>query len=884
MKRWEKRPWRGRLRKVLPRFGLLLLTALALGLGWSALCVQDYLPTLAGNATSMLAGEDALYTVLSSEENNCLVRVDYTGRLLGYSATPTSRAFRDLDAKGDTVYAIMDDFEIWDGGCGSVQSLVSLSLKRSSMRPHTLLELERLEGVPVGVVWQEVYAPGEDEETVRLTGVDADGQGWLLCWEPDGAPRVEKVAEGEDLFVLKYMSENRLVWICRDGTAGQEVNGERRQDVLDRWADTPNHISTCQERCFLSDSVSGDIFELDEAGNVEPFRSGEAEIGETGHRYQELEIFTTYQENGVVRVIGLCAGRDGRGSVVAGETRQVTALSPGPLRLLVVLEHGLQAALWIFGVLLALVGLFWGLVRSPRLSVRLTMGEVVIALVLTGTLTGVELSYLMDTVQEDGEQKLQMVGQNLAAALSGEEELDDAQTAERVEGVLAELEAILGGNSHCTAGVFWETPHGPAVGYDPQAPAGCLASDVKSRAYCEMLQTALADGSGAGHGVWEVQNANNTDLAHATVFTQGPRTGCVVTSRPVEALIMEQAAFLRELVMVLCLCPVLFLGLILMTRRLLRPLKEVRSALEEFYETGGGNQIELRRMPRTELYEVSRVFNELSVRTRVQFNKLSTINGAYVRLVPGCLLEMLGKEDIQALQPGDFVAMDGAVLLFLPQKPARTAETLERFMEPVAGCVHRFGGMLVDYDEGLGAVTALFQDPAQARACAREYLTGREEAGVTAAVFCQRVETGVFGSEGLMLPLAVSQELHRKQEAARRLAALGAVLVLAGEGLDVKGLRCLGWDGGLAFWEDPSCRPGRWQGRWPGAGELWAKGLAEYAQGDFATAMVTFTQTLRALPGDGSVRWYLFRCAALRDGKEPSPDLGLLWDWRDEGG
>ncbi len=853
-------------------------------MGWSALSTGDYLPTLAGNAYSMLAGEDALYMVLSSEQNNCLVRVDYTGRLMNYSATSTSRAYRDLDVKGDTVYAIVDDFVIGDSGCGNVQALASLSLKGASMKPRTLLDLKEVEGVPSGVVWQEVYAPGEDEETVRLAGIGADGQGWLLRWTPDRGPSVEKVAEGEKLFRLKYVSENRLVWICQDGRVGQEVDGARRPDVLDGWSDTPNHISTCKERCFLSDSVSGDIFELDEEGKVERFRAGEEEIGQSGYTFQELEIFTTYQEEDGVRVIGLCAGLDGNGSAVAGETRQVTALSAGPLRLLMLWEHGWQAALWAFGVLAVLTWLVRGLARSPRLAVRLVMGEVVIALALTAALTGVELSFLKETIREDGEQMLQMVGKNLAAALSGEEEMDETQTAETLERVLAELEDILGGQSHCGAGVYWDTPHGPAVGYDGQIPAGCLALDVKSRAYCALLRDALDRGPGAESGVREVQNANNTDFAHATVFTQGGRTGCVVASRPMEALIMEQAAFLRELVMALCLCPVLFLGLILMTRRLLRPLRDVRAALEEFYETGGGNQIELRRMPKTELYEVSRVFNELSKRTRVQFNKLSTINGAYVRLVPGCLLDMLGKEDIQALAPGDHVDMDGAILLLVPPKPARTAERLEEFLEPAAQCVHRFGGMPVDYDEGLGALTALFQDPAQAKDCAREYLAGREEEGVTAALFCQRVELGVFGGEGLMLPLAVSQDLHRKQEAARRLASFGAVLVLAGEDLDVSGLRCLGWDGGSAFWEDPSCRPGRWQGRWPGARALWEKSLTAYAQGDFSAAMGTLTRTLRVLPGDGAVRWYLFRCAALRDGKEPSPDLGLLWDWRDERG
>ncbi len=872
-----------RLRRGLLRAGAVLLASLVLGMGWSAWNTKNYLPTLKGNAWSMLAGEEALYMVLSSERNNCLVRADYSGRLLNYSATPASRAYRDLDASGDVVYAILDDYQVREDFCGNRQSLVSLSLRKSSMRPRTVLDLGTLEGVPADVSWREVYAPAEGEETVRLAGIGGDGQGWLLRWDPsERRAEAERVLEGEKLYVLKYVSERRLVWIGRDGSAGQEVDGVRHRDVLSGFSDVPNHVSTCGERCFLSDSVSGDIFELYEDGSAELFRAGGEEIGQTGYPYRQLEIFTTYRENGAVRVVGLCAAENGADSVVAGETRSFRSLAAGGLRLLMLWEYGWEAAFWAFLALIVLTELGRQMFRSPRLVVRLAVSQIFAALLLTGALTGVELRYFEATMQRNAGQKLQMVGKNLVSALSAREDADAAGT---VGAVLGELDTILDGSAACAAEVFWETPQGPAVGCSAGIPEGCLAEDVKNRNYCLLINGAMRRAPGTNSGVERVKNANNTDFVHAETFTQGERTGCVVVSQPVEALQSERAAFFRELAVVLVLCPALFLGLILMTRRLLRPLGEVRAALEEFYASGGGNRIELRRMPRTELYEVGRVFNELSVQTKVQFNKLSTINDAYVRLVPDCLLRLLGKEDVQGLSAGDFTSVDGAVLMFLPERPARTAEKLERFLEPAARQVQAFGGMLADYDEGLGAVTALFQDPVKARECARAYLADRgEEGGVTVAVFDERVEAGTFGSEKLMLPLAVSQNLHRKQEALERLSGFGAVLIRAGEGDRGPALRLLGWDGGLAYREDPSCRPGAWQSRWRAAAPLWERGMEEFSQGDFTQAMRTFSQVLRALPGDGAARWYLFRCAALRDGKAPSPDLGLLYDWRDERG
>ncbi len=875
-----------RVRKALVRIAVLLPASLALGMGQSALNAGDYLPTLEGNAYSVLAGEDALYMVLSSAQNNCLVRTDYTGHLLNYSATSASRGYQYLEADGETVYAILNDYEVLEDRCGNVQSLAALSLKDSSMRPRILLDLEELEGAPAGIFWREVYIPGEGEETVRLTGIDRSGQGWLLRYEPEGGRlEVEKVLEGEKLFALKYVSEGRFVWIGRDGRAGQVVDGVRQIDVLRGLAGAPNHISTCGTQCFLSDSVSGDIFELYEDGSARRFRSGSETIGNTGRRYEQLEIFTTYREGGAVRVIGLCAAQGGTGSIVAGETRSVRSLSAGTLRLLMLWEQGWQTASWTFLVLLVLSELFRLIFHSPRLVVRLAVGEIFAALLLIVTLTFVELNYLEETIRRDAGQRLQMVARNLVSALSAQTGTDDKQTAQTVEEVLSELEKIMGADDSRTVNVFWQTPQGPAVGYDAEVPAGCLAQDVKNRGYCRLVENALERGPGGGGGVEVVQNANYTDLVHAAVFTLEGRTGCAVVCQSVESLLSERMAFLSELAAVLLICPALFLALILMTRRLLRPLGEVRQALEEFYAYGGGNRIELARMPRTELYEVGRVFNELSVQTRVQFNKLSTINGAYVRLVPDCLLRMLGKEDVQALSAGDFAAVDGAMLMLLPERPARSAEKLERFLEPAARQIQAFEGMLVDYDEGLGALTALFRQPDQARECARAYLARRgDEGGVTAAVFSERVEAGVFGSEKLMIPLAVSQNLHRKQQVLERLGGFGAVLVQAGDGAASPALRLLGWDGELFYREDPACRPGAWKSRWRAAAPLWERGMEEFRQGEFTAAMRTFTQVLRELPGDGAARWYLFRCAALRDGKDPSPDLGLLYDWRDERG
>lgn len=41
-------------------------------------------------------------------------------------------------------------------------------------------------------------------------------------------------------------------------------------------------------------------------------------------------------------------------------------------------------------------------------------------------------------------------------------------------------------------------------------------------------------------------------------------------------------------------------------------------------------QMRLEGRPRTELYKVGRVFNQLSIQTRVHLNELRTINDSYI--------------------------------------------------------------------------------------------------------------------------------------------------------------------------------------------------------------------------------------------------------------
>lgn len=277
---------------------------------------------------------------------------------------------------------------------------------------------------------------------------------------------------------------------------------------------------------------------------------------------------------------------------------------------------------------------------------------------------------------------------------------------------------------------------------------------------------------------------------------------------------------------------------------------------------------------------MGRVFNQLSIQTRVQFNELKSINGAYARLVPDCLLRMLCKRSVTELNAGDHAPVDGALLILIPRgfSPDRTG--LDRLTGLAAELIAQSGGMLTDYDEGLYALTALFPEAGGARFCARECLEQLEQnrMPVMAAVLTETVELGVFGGDSLLYSLAVSKDMRRKQAALERVLDFDA-LVVENDRAGRTGLRLLGWDNDMEFYEDPACRPSDWQSRWRGAAALWDDALRLFRERDFTAAMRLFAKVLRRIPEDKAARWYLFRCDALRSSQARPSDTELLFDW-----
>lgn len=872
--KWKR--WLPALRKVFLREAIVLVCAAAMGLGWSLFTSEHYLPTLDGNVYAMDPTDNSLFMVVSKDANNSLVHIDYEGNVFHYAVTETNQAFENLAILGDTIYAVLTTYNTGE----TIQQLVSLTMDSTAMSVHTLLDLSAMpQAQTAEITWTGAYVPLEDDPSeICLGGVDSNGNGYLLHWDVAAEhAQVEQILTGETIYKLKYVDTGRYVWIDADGRVGQYVDGLWQRDLLQGLAETPNHVSTYKEHVFIADSATGNIFELDTDGTAQLRWSGGSEIRSSGYQYEDITIFTTYPDcRGDIQVIGLCPSDHSSANVVIGPSGTISDLRMGASKFLMIFQHSWAVTILAFIFLAAVVEILRACLHSPRMVVRLALSELVMAGIMLGTVVGIQYVFYQNTIREDAQQKLQLIGGNLADVLTSEVEMSNPEVRATVQGVLNRITD----SDQYTVNVVWDDDGTPMMGYDLQVPALYHIADVKSRSFYEASRSFLS--SNLTRDLQEIRNDLNVrEYVYMQRITQEEWIGCVTVSQSESAILSGRSNFWTSMVPILAACPFLFAALIFLTWRLLRPLNTVRESLEEFYETGGGNQMDLNRMPRTELYEVGLVFNELSRQTKVQFNTLSHINDAYTRLVPDCLCQMLQKKNVLELSPGEYAAVDGALLILVPETPARTAALLEDLFRPVADLIAAGGGMIIDYDEGLGALTAIFGGAGQAQECAKRSLDRFDDAGqrVMAAVFTEPVEFGVFGSKRMLYPLAVSGALHRRQEVLSLLLEFGAVLVQSGEA-DYSSLRLLGWDGEIPYYEDPSCRSSAWQAQWENAETLWAEAMSLFRSQQFPQAMRRFARVLRLVPEDAAARWYLFRCESLRD-TAPSKklDTGLLFDW-----
>lgn len=844
-----------------------LISALIAG-GVSLLQSDDYLPSLDGDISAIAVTDNTILCAVSRDQDSLLLRMDTNGTLLNYCRLISDQVFQKLAVFEQKIYAIMASYR--DGV--TTQKLVSLSPGENTMMPQTILDLSGLpEDDAADIVWQSMTMT--DDGNILLGGKGAHGNGYSLSLDLEtGGYQIAETLQEKNVLFLSQRSRQQILWVSDDGQVHWYHNGQQTENILDGQSATPQQPMFCEGEGFLSDSITGDIYKIEDDGTAWLFRKGSDVIARSGHTYEEYSAYTVYPDaGGSLRVAGVC--RSDTGGSVVGEEWSIDTLRYGSHRLLLLWQHGWPVALAILVVLL-LTGLWFGrILHSPRLSTRLTLCELTAAVFLLLAVTVIQYRTYQTTLLEEAHQTLHLLGGSLAVSLESDAQMTDQELRNTVKQMHDQLfTALTEEGKTYTLRVIWKTPNGPAIGYDDTMPPGYLLEDVETHNYLSAVNDAFHSN---GTGVRMLRGEISTNYLYVQTFRQGDRAGCVTVSLPREILFRGQTQFFQRMVPILAACPVLFVALLWVTRRLLMPLNTIRDALEEFYASGGGNQMVLSDMPRTELYEVGRVFNQLSLETKTQFNALKAMNDAYRRLVPNSMLHILGKSNVSDLGAGDRVTVNAALLVIAASEPDQAGNQIMALINYAAESVGTFGGVVVDHDEGLDSLTALFADSETALACARAFMTDQKP--VTAAVLQESVVFGVFGGTHLLFPLALTPYMARRFDVIALMRRFGAKVIRCGQ--YAAGLRLLGWDDELAFYEETVWRPPDWQSVWQNVDALWAQALELYRQRKFSSAMRKFAGILRAMPGDEAAHWYLFRCEALRDAGQEEANIDLLYGW-----
>ena len=261
---------------------MFLLSTFALGLGITAIRAKEWMPSLISQADMLCAEGDRLFVAGASRRSSYLVETDTAGKMHSCVLLAGNQAFRAAVPGGALVFAVLDTEE--DGILH--QSLVSFPRRDGMLKEKVILE--HFPQTETEVIWSGI-AFSEDTVALYLTGIDELGQAWqMTCTPSGGVTKPQRILAGEQVYRIQPAANGDFVWIGQDLQVGQMIGGRRRDDLLRGLAETPQDICFSGERCFISDSISGSVFEVQPDGAVRLYCSGTEEVGNSGYPYRQI--------------------------------------------------------------------------------------------------------------------------------------------------------------------------------------------------------------------------------------------------------------------------------------------------------------------------------------------------------------------------------------------------------------------------------------------------------------------------------------------------------------------------------------------------------------------------------------------------------------------
>ena len=868
--------WMRKQKKQLIRLGVLLVLAALIGGAFCRVKQDTFIPSLHGKGYKIQVSEGEAYCTIGRNTDNLLLRLSPQGELLSYYRSNPFTYVEEFRVYGDMVYAILTNEENYNSEFS--QSIVRFATDKKTMKPEVIVRSDP----SLGIHWKSIAV--DPEGTIKLAGF-ADGK---ICtaeyrngsfehslapyWAEHPATNVSRVLRLENGDVawtetVKSKDENSKLNTLRDG--------DFRMDVAAPIVKLPNRMAYCGGELFVSDGTDGSIYRVPMNEAPVFFHSADEIQAEGSGERLGLTGFSVYETpDHLFRMAGLWS--NGQESRVITDDWEIPEITSGQHVPLLYWQYFWPAVLAAFVILLIVSVIVEQIFCGRRIAVRLLLCEIVAALLLLIVVTVAQYRFNVGIIEKEPEQQMKLMAGSVAMELEADRPMSNEELQLRTTGIWDGLRATFPETrqNEYRLQVVWKTGDEYTIGYDPHHPVGFRVADQKDVSYVALISRAVAEKS---QGMFDVTETEDGNVCHCLrYFTQGDREGCVIVSLVFNPGFRALEHVSGLVLLTVVICPIVFLVLVLITRRLLAPLDRIQKGMEQFHSCGGGNQIDLQGIPRTELYDISRVFNKLSRDTKIQMNELHQVNRAYSRMVPEHMLRHLGIRSVNALKPGRTVERQTNVLIAAAADPdagTMTAETLSGIVDAVGAR----GGFVVDYNEHLNALTALFPTGIDAMACGHDLV--EQDLPVLPTVLEEPVSFGVFGGDHLLYPAALTVHMTRRMAAIARIREFGARMIRCGTART--GLRLMGWDGEMEFYEEVEWHSPDWKIVWREAEPHWQYAMDLYRRGSYVFAARMFAKVLQLMPEDTAAKWYLYQCEKLRNMPQDAQHSDLLWDWEE---
>ncbi|MCI8478879.1 MAG: HAMP domain-containing protein [Oscillospiraceae bacterium] len=559
---------------------------------------------------------------------------------------------------------------------------------------------------------------------------------------------------------------------------------------------------------------------------------------------------------------------------------------------LLLLATALVLALSLLAILVILL-----CTRAKRLAVRITAvstGCILLALCLMAwtLLYQVTLTRLNDRLQETTHSAYQL--SSTLSTLSPSSVLwgvfRGSDTQERYTGLLSagagnELYALREGEL--------------TVAVSVRAPFGVLVDRACSDAVAQLVHQA-ADGQTAS-ALLTLQG-RQTAVAAQPFFSNGMQVGVLLLRSDAGDIMSASLRSLQTLGLsglVIFLAACVLLSLLLW--RFTKPLGQLTRQMEAISD--GDMKVRAIQTGLDEMGDLARAMQEMCMGLSIREYEVQSTIASYRRFVPRGLTDLLERASIMEVGFGDVRSITGNVGILSVSNRDTARNTLEDgpfvdFVDDCFGAANRsvsaHGGYLLSSGFDLGAVKVYYPGKASAAVASGLHLLGEIQKPAATQIapdfFLLFHRTaflyGIAGTQEEVFPFLSSQEMEFLGTYAAQFAGTGVRIVLTGSfledldpGYTVRYIGYVNADNGEShkLYEVLDAYPDiernlrvRYDARLQEAIQL-------FYRSDFYLARNLFSTLLRACPGDGIARWYLFACEHFFNaGAKEQPDCQLF--------